>query len=87
MDTAVLEEVQLGRNIREALTNHSNVGFMTKLMRWSAKDRKGPTRVVDVSQTTLDRVACDPTYLPKTLENVLPKLQETITNDDLLPPV
>jgi uncharacterized protein (DUF2235 family) len=87
MDTSVLEEVQLGRNIREALTNHSNVGLMTKLMRWSAKDRKGPTRVVDVSQTTLDRVACDPTYLPKTLENVLPKLQETITKDDLLPPV
>jgi hypothetical protein len=86
MDPAVLDKVHEVRNIREALVNKSSIGLMTKIMQLSAKDRDGPTRVVDVSQTTLDRVACDPSYQPKTLANVMPKLQETITKDDLLPP-
>ncbi|MEJ8560914.1 DUF2235 domain-containing protein [Yoonia sp. GPGPB17] len=86
MDATVLDTVQNGRNIREALVNKSDVGLMTRLMRLSAKDRNGPFRVVDVSQTALDRVACDPSYQPKTLEQVLKKLQEAITKDDLLPP-
>lgn len=86
MDQTVLDEVRNGRNIREALVNKSDVGFMTRLMRMSATDRAGPTRTIDVSQATVDRVACDITYQPKTLEKVLAKLQETISKDDLLPP-
>ena len=85
MDRSKLDKVREVRNIRELLVNQSQVGLSTKLMRLNAKDRDGPTRVEDVSQTTLDRVACDPTYLPKTLDTVMPKLQARITQDDLLP--
>ncbi len=82
----MIEMVRGGRNIRDELTNKSNVGFMTRLMRRNARDRNGPSRVLDVSRATVERVACDPGYKPKTLEKVLPKLQQQITKDDLLPP-
>lgn len=86
MHEPVLNEVRNARNIREELTNKTDVGLMTKVMRMSAVDREGPDRVEDVSQVTLDRIACDKDYQPKTLSKVLRKLQEQITKDDLLPP-
>lgn len=86
MDNAKLAQVREGRNIREALVNQSRLGLLARVMRLRPFDRDGPTRVVDVSQTAIDRIACDPAYQPKTLAKVLPKLQETLTKDDLLPP-
>lgn len=86
MDSAKLAQVREGRNIREALVNQSRLGLLARVMRLRPFDRDGPTRVVDVSQTAIDRIACDPAYQPKTLAKVLPKLQETLTKDDLLPP-
>ncbi len=86
MDSAKLAKVRDGRNIREALVNQSSLSLTTRLMRLRRVDRDGPTRVVDVSQTVLDRIACDPNYQPRTLEKILPKLQETLTKEDLLPP-
>ncbi len=86
MHDPALEKVRDVRNIREALINKSSVGLMTRLMRMRAVDRDGPAHAVHVSQTTLDRVACDPGYQPGTLSKVLAKLQEQITRDDLLPP-
>ena len=86
MDSTVLERVRDTRNIREPLINQSRTGLMKKAMLWSAIDRDGPTRVEDVSQITLDRIACDKDYQPKTLAKVMTKLQEQITSDDLLPP-
>ncbi len=86
MDSAKLAQFLQGRNIREALVNQSRLGLLARVMRLRPFDRDGPTRVVDVSQTAIDRIACDPAYQPKTLAKVLPKLQETLTKDDLLPP-
>lgn len=86
MDNAKLAQVREGRNIREALVNQSRLGLLARVLRLRPFDRDGPTRVVDVSQTAIDRIACDPAYQPKTLAKVLPKLQETLTKDDLLPP-
>jgi uncharacterized protein (DUF2235 family) len=86
MDSAKLAQVREGRNIREALVNQSRLGLLARVMRLRPFDRDGPTRVVDVSQTAIDRIACDPAYQPKTLARVLPTLQETLTKDDLLPP-
>lgn len=70
----------------ETAANQSRLGLLARVLRLRPFDRDGPTRVVDVSQTAIDRIACDPAYQPKTLAKVLPKLQETLTKDDLLPP-
>lgn len=86
MHQPVLDQVREHRNIREALINKSQLSLLTRLMMRRAVDRDGPTRVEDISETALERIACDKTYLPKTLATVLGKLKEQITKDDLLPP-
>jgi hypothetical protein len=54
------------------------VGMMTKLMQMNSKDRAGPDRVSDVAQFTKDRIACDPSYQPKTLARVIGEIQRLI---------
>ncbi|WP_052700899.1 DUF2235 domain-containing protein [Loktanella sp. S4079] len=86
MDERVLSSIRERKNIREALTNHSEQSLMKKAMMLGARDRAGPTRVQDVSQVTQDRIACDKAYAPASLAHVMSKIEEQITKDDLLPP-
>ena len=78
IEPVALEKAKQTVNVRENLVNHSSVGMMTKLMQMNSKDRAGPDRVSDVAQFTKDRVACDPSYQPKTLARVIGEIQRLI---------
>ena len=85
MDPRVLDAIRNTRNIREQLCNKSSLDLISRLMMRKKVDRDGPITIEDLSQVAIDRIACDKDYQPKTLKNVLKKLQEQITQDDLLP--
>ncbi len=75
LNLEALEQKSQKINVLENLVNQSNAGMMTKLMKLNSKDRAGPDRIQDVAQATKDRVACDPSYQPKTLARVISALQ------------
>jgi uncharacterized protein (DUF2235 family) len=84
MRQTVLDQVAEKFDVRGDIRSKKS-GMFSSLMSLLDRDRDGPTDPVTVSDVARARIACDPTYRPKSLDNVIDAVQRDLSADPLLP--
>jgi uncharacterized protein (DUF2235 family) len=84
MRSEIVDPIVDSINVRTSIQG-KQAGMMSGLLNLLSADRAGPDDPVTVSKTARARIACDATYRPRALDNVMHAVERDIEHAPLLP--